>query len=127
MLATRTHLQVRYRELICTVGIVRFDDDIARGRTVISPAAESDHVLNGTMPASTRRPGNRSRSTADIADAVLQTDHKRFSGRMQRDQIGDLKRIAAFHGDQHHGGIAEESRGFRTATVGSLRSAARSH
>ena len=58
------------------------------------------------MPASTRRPGNRSRNTADIADAVLQADDDGIRRRMPRDDIGNLGSIGALDGDQHGAGIA---------------------
>ena len=77
------------------------------------------------MPASTRRPGNRSRNTGDIADAVLQADDDGIRRRMLRDDIGDLGGIGALDGDQHHAGIAENLRDLPTASARSLRSCGR--
>src|SRR6266446_4120288 len=61
----RAQLQARHRKLIGGAGVVLLDDDVARGGAM-KPPSPGAITLNGTIPASTRRPGNIWRSTETL-------------------------------------------------------------
>jgi len=106
---SRSHPQIRDRELRRSPRLVLFDDDIAGGRAMKTSLPERHHIER--HHAGQHAPAAEAFAQhGNIADAVLQADDDRIGRRVPGDQTGDIGGIGAFHGDQHHAGLLEDRR-----------------